>query len=106
MRKEKILDLARGYYGRGKNCNVLARERVEKGLGYAYRDRKVKKREARTAWVMQLNAGGREHGVSYSRLVAGLNRAGVEVNRKVMADLARNEPLSFRTLAEVAKLFV
>ena len=105
MRKEKILDLARGYWGRSKNCNVLARTRVEKGLGYAYRDRKVNKRKSRELWVQQINAGAREYGVSYSQLVSGLQRGGVDVNRKVMADLARNEPVSFKVLVDISRLF-
>lgn len=105
MRKEKILELARGYFGKGKNCNVIARTRVEKGLSHQFRDRKMKKRDARKLWIVKLNAGAREYGLPYNKLVRGLAEAKVEVNRKVLADMAVNEPLSFRALAEVAKVF-
>jgi large subunit ribosomal protein L20 len=105
MRKEKILELSRGYWGKGKNCNVIARTRVEKALSHQFRDRKMKKRDARSLWIQQLNAGSREHGLEYSKLINGLSEAKVEVNRKVMANLAATEPLSFRALVEVAKVF-
>jgi len=99
------MELARGYFGKGKNCNAIARTRVEKALSHQFRDRKIKKRDARKLWIMKLNAGAREHGLAYNQLVHGLSQAKVEVNRKVLADLAVNEPLSFRALAEVAKVF-
>ena len=105
MRKEKILELARGMWGKGKNCNAIARTRVEKALSHQFRDRKLKKRDARKLWIQQLNAGAREHRLEYNKLVYGLSQAKVGVNRKVMADLAGTEPLSFRALAEVAKVF-
>jgi large subunit ribosomal protein L20 len=105
MRKEKILERARGYWGRGKNCNKLARERVEKGLTYQYRDRKVKKREANKIWIMQTNAGSREHGLPYSKLMNGLHQGGILVNKKVLADMAKTEPLSFKALVQIAKAF-
>lgn len=105
MRKEKILELARGYWGKGKNCNAIARQRVEKALTHQFRDRKIKKRDARKLWIQQVNAGSREHGVEYNKLIHGLSEAKVEVNRKIMANLAATEPLSFRALVEVAKVF-
>jgi large subunit ribosomal protein L20 len=105
MRKEKILELARGMFGKNKNCNAIARTRVEKGLSHQFRDRKMKKRDARTLWIQQLNAGAREYDLPYNKLIHGLSQAKVGVNRKVLADLAVNEPLSFRALAEVAKVF-
>ena len=105
MRKEKILERARGFWGRAKNCNTIARSRVEKGMQYSYRDRRARHRFMTREYIMQMNAGAREYDVKYSAMVCGLNRAGIEVNRKVMSDLVKNEPLSFRALAEISKLF-
>jgi len=105
MRKEKILELSRGYWGKGKNCNVIARTRVEKALSHQFRDRKIKKRDARSLWIMQINAAARELNVPYNHFIHGLLQAKVLVNRKVMADMAANEPLSFRALTEVARVF-
>lgn len=106
MRKEKILDLARGFWGRNKNCNKLARMKVEKGLVYQYRDRKVKKREMRSLWVQNTNAAAREYDLSYSKLAHGLTEANVMLNKKVLADLARHEPWSFGACVQIAKLYV
>ncbi|KAH9251823.1 ribosomal protein L20 [Batrachochytrium salamandrivorans] len=105
MRKEKILELARGYWGKGGNCNAIARATVEKGLSRQKGDRHLKKRNTRRLWIQQVNAGCREHDLPYNKLMYGLSQAKVEVNRKVLSDLARNEPLSFRSLVEVAKVF-
>jgi large subunit ribosomal protein L20 len=95
--------LAKGYYGRRKNVWTVAKNAVEKGLVYAYRDRKVKKREFRALWIQRINAGAREHGLSYSQLMGGLKKAGIELNRKVLADLALNHPEAFKGIVEKAK---
>ena len=95
--------LAKGYYGRRKNVWTVAKNAVEKGLLYAYRDRKVKKREFRALWIQRINAGAREHGLSYSQLMGGLKKAGIELNRKVLADLALNHPAAFQGIVEKAK---
>ena len=95
--------LAKGYYGRRKNVWTVAKNAVEKGLTYAYRDRKVKKREFRALWIQRINAGAREHGLSYSQLMGGLKKAGIELNRKVLADLALNHPAAFQGIVEKAK---
>ncbi|GAB3635903.1 50S ribosomal protein L20 [Hymenobacter arcticus] len=95
--------LAKGYYGRRKNVWTVAKNAVEKGLLYAYRDRKVKKREFRSLWIQRINAGAREHGLSYSQLMGGLKKAGIELNRKVLADLALNHPAAFAGIVEKAK---
>ena len=95
--------LAKGYYGRRKNVWTVAKNAVEKGLLYAYRDRKVKKREFRALWIQRINAGAREHGLSYSQLMGGLKKAGIELNRKVLADLALNHPVAFKGIVEKAK---
>ena len=102
-RRKKIMRLAKGYYGRRKNVWTVAKNAVEKGLLYAYRDRKVKKREFRALWIQRINAGAREHGLSYSQLMGGLKKAGIELNRKVLADLALNHPDAFRGIVEKAK---
>ena len=102
-RRKKIMRLAKGYYGRRKNVWTVAKNAVEKGLTYAYRDRKVKKREFRALWIQRINAGAREHGLSYSQLMGGLKKAGIELNRKVLADLALNHPEAFKGIVEKAK---
>ena len=102
-RRKKIMRLAKGYYGRRKNVWTVAKNAVEKGLLYAYRDRKVKKREFRALWIQRINAGAREHGLSYSQLIGGLKKAGIELNRKVLADLALNHPAAFKGIVEKAK---
>jgi large subunit ribosomal protein L20 len=101
-RRKRILKLAKGYFGRRKNVWTVAKNAVEKGLQYAYRDRKTKKREFRALWIQRINAGAREHGLSYSQLMGGLKAAGIELNRKVLADLALNNPEAFKGI--VAKL--
>jgi len=102
-REGKIMALAKGMRGRAKNCYRLAIRRVEKGLLYAYRSRKIKKRLARTEWVGQVSAGSREHGMVYSKLIQGCKLARIGVDRKMMAVLAQHEPYSFRAIVEEAK---
>jgi large subunit ribosomal protein L20 len=95
--------LAKGYFGRRKNVWTVAKNAVEKGLLYAYRDRKNKKREFRALWIQRINAGAREHGMSYSQLMGGLKKAGIDLNRKVLADLALNHPEAFKGILEKIK---
>ena len=102
-RHKRILKKARGYYGARSRLVRVAREAVERGLRYAYRDRKQRKREFRRLWIVRINAAAREHGICYSRLVAGLETAGVEMDRKNLADLAVSDPQAFARLAELAK---
>ena len=102
-RKNRILRHAKGYYGGRKNLIKTAREAVEKGWKYAYRDRKQRKRQFRALWITRINAAAREHGLSYSRFMNGLQQAGVEVDRKVLAQLAVSDPKAFADLAELAK---
>ena len=102
-RHNKILKAAKGYVGARSRLVKVAREAVEKGWKYAYRDRKQKKREFRTLWIARINAAARTHGLSYSRLIHGLSVAGVEVDRKNLADLAVADPHAFGALAELAK---
>ncbi|UYZ64142.1 50S ribosomal protein L20 [Hymenobacter weizhouensis] len=102
-RRKKVMRLAKGYYGRRKNVWTVAKNAVEKGLLYAYRDRKVKKREFRALWIQRINAGAREHGLSYSQFMGGLKKAGIDLNRKVLADLALNHPEAFRGIIEKIK---
>src|SRR5512145_2689605 len=91
-RRNRILTAARGYVGARSRLIKTAREAVEKGLKYAYRDRKQRKRQFRRLWIVRINAAAREHGLSYSRLISGLEKAGVEIDRKVLADLAVSDP--------------
>jgi len=102
-RHNRILDEAKGYYGGRKNLIKTAREAVEKGWKYAYRDRKQKKRVFRALWIARINAAAREHGLSYSRFMNGLKQANVEIDRKVLAQLAISDPKAFGDLAELAK---
>ena len=103
MRAEKILKLAKGFRGRAKNTIRTARNRVEKGLHYAYRDRRAKKRDFRAEWIQQINAAAREHGVKYGEFMHGLKEENIDVNRKMLADLAQNEPFSFKALVDQVK---
>jgi len=102
-RKSRILQQAKGYFGARGNLLKTAREAVEKGWKYAYRDRRQRKRDFRGLWIARINAAAREHGISYSRLVHGLKAAGVEVDRKILAELAVEDPKAFGDLAELAK---
>jgi len=102
-RHKKVLKKARGYQGRGKNVFRVAVQRVEKAGQYAYRDRRVRKRSFRGLWIQRINAGAREHGLTYSQLIHGLDKAGIELDRKVLADLAVREPESFKILVTQAQ---
>jgi len=102
-RHKKIIKLAKGYRGRSKNCFRIALQRVEKALQYAYRDRRNKKREFRALWIQRINAAVREYGMKYSTFINGLNKAGVELDRKVMADMAMNTPKAFKDLVKTAE---
>ena len=102
-RHKKVLNLAEGYVGRSSTAYRPALERVEKALQYAYRDRRNKKREFRGLWIQRINAAVREHDLTYSRFMAGIKAAGIEIDRKVMAALAFDEPAAFAALVEQAK---
>ena len=102
-RRKRILKKAKGYYGARSKLYKVAREAVEKAALYAYRGRKERKRQFRALWIVRINAASREHGLSYSRLIAGLKSAGVEIDRKILAQLAVDDPSSFAELAELAK---
>ncbi len=102
-RHKKMLRLAKGYRGRSKNSYRIALRRVEKGLQYAYRDRRSRKRSFRALWIQRINAAARTQGLTYSRLINGLSRAGVAIDRKVLADLAVSEPGAFKSLVERAQ---
>jgi large subunit ribosomal protein L20 len=102
-RRKKVLKAAKGYYGARSRTYRVAKQAVTKAGQYAYRDRRQKKRHFRALWIQRINAGAREHGLSYSRLIDGLNKAEVEVDRKMLADLAVNEKAAFGKLVETAK---
>ncbi len=102
-RVNRILKQAKGYVGGRRRLYKSARNTVEKGLQYQYRDRKAKKREFRRLWIVRINAGARQHDLSYSKFINGLNRAGVEIDRSVLADLAVNNPNAFGELVVTAK---
>src|SRR3977135_447503 len=102
-RKNKIMKLAKGYFGGRSKWWKAAKESVERAQKYAYRDRRRKKADFRRLWITRINAAARLHELSYSRLMNGLRKAGVEINRKVLADLAVRDPVAFEHLAEVAK---
>ena len=102
-RKKKIFKAAKGYFGGRKNLYKTAKDAVEKGWEHAYRDRKKKKRNFRQLWIARINAAVREHDISYSRFINGLKEAGIELDRKVMADLAVRNPEAFAALVEQAK---
>ena len=99
----KILKLAKGYRGRNSKVFTVAKEKVEKGLQYAYRDRKNKKRNFRALWIQRINAAARLEGMSYSQLMGALHKAGIAMNRKVLADLAMNHPEAFKAIVAKAK---
>ena len=102
-RHKKILNMAKGYRCRNKNVFRVAVEKVEKALQYAYRDRRAKKRNFRSLWIQRINAATRLHDMTYSRFISGLNKAGIELDRKVLADIALKEPANFAKLVEAAK---
>lgn len=102
-RKKKVLKLARGYWGAKSRLFRTAQEAVNRAQAYAYRDRRVKKREFRRLWISRINAAARLNGVSYSQLIHGLTQANIEINRKLLAELAINDPSAFSAIAEKAK---
>ncbi|MBI3708358.1 MAG: 50S ribosomal protein L20 [Proteobacteria bacterium] len=102
-RHKKVLELAKGYVGRSHNTFRPALEKVEKGLRYAYRDRRNKKRDFRRLWILRINAGARAEGLTYSQFVAGLKRAGIALDRKALADIAVTDPAGFSGLVAQAK---
>ena len=103
QRRNKTLRMAKGYRGGRSKLNRTAQESVNRALAYAYRDRRVKKRTFRQLWIVRINAAARIHGLSYSRFMAGLKAAAVEIDRKVLADLAVHDEAGFARLAEIAK---
>jgi large subunit ribosomal protein L20 len=100
---KKVLDQAKGFYGRRKNTIRIAKQAVEKSMQYAYRDRKNKKRTFRALWIQRINAAVREFGLTYSRFIDGLAKAGVEIDRKVLSEIAIHEPEAFKAIVEKAK---
>ncbi|WP_134595687.1 50S ribosomal protein L20, partial [Pseudomonas aeruginosa] len=102
-RHKKILKLAKGYYGARSRVFRVAKQAVIKAGQYAYRDRRQRKRQFRALWIARINAGARQNGLSYSRLIAGLKKAAIEIDRKVLADLAVNEKAAFTAIVEKAK---
>ena len=102
-RHKKVLDLAKGYRGRGSTAYRVAIEKVEKALRYAYRDRRNRKRDFRALWIQRINAGAREHGLTYSQFMHGIKLAGLDIDRKVLSDLAIREPEAFQAIAATAR---
>ena len=101
-RRRKVLAQAKGYWGRRGNVYTVAKHSVEKGMQYAYRDRRARKRQFRRLWIARINAAARQNGTTYSRLIAGLNKANVPLNRKVLADLAVHDKPAFTAVVELA----
>lgn len=99
-RRKNLMKLAKGYFGRRKNVWTVAKNAVEKGLNYAYEGRKQKKRNFRSLWITRINAGARQHGMSYSQFIGAVHKSGVELNRKVLADLAMNHPEAFKAVVD------
>ncbi len=102
-RRKKILKMAKGYWGRRKNVYTVAKNAVEKGLQYSYVGRKLKKRDYRSLWITRINAGVRQHGMSYSEFIGKANKKGIQLNRKVLADLAMNHPEAFKAVVDSVK---
>lgn len=102
-RHKKILKLAKGYRGRASTCFRVAIEKVEKALRYAYRDRKARKRQFRALWIQRMNAAVRNYGLTYSQFIAGLNKANIELDRKILADIAVHNPDNFEAIVTKAK---
>ncbi len=102
-KRKKVLKAAKGYRGRNSTSYRIALERVEKGLQYAYRDRKVRKRNFRSLWIQRINAGARQHGLTSSQFMNGVKQAGVDLDRKILADLAVREPEAFKALVDQAQ---
>ena len=102
-RRKRVLKQAKGFFGRRKNVWTVAKNAVEKAMVYAYRDRKQKKRNFRALWIMRINTGARLHGMSYSQFMGQVKKAGIELNRKVLADLAMNHPEAFAAIVNKIK---
>ena len=102
-RRKKVLKAAKGYFGRRKNVHTVAKNAVEKAMQYAYIGRKQKKRNFRSLWIQRINAGVREHGLSYSTFMGGISNKGIALNRKVRADLAMNHPEAFKAIVDKVK---
>ena len=102
-KRKAVMKLAKGYFGRRKNVWTVAKNAVEKGLGYAYVGRKQKKRNFRSLWIQRINAGVRQHGMSYSVFIGKMNSKGIKLNRKVLADLAMNHPEAFEAVCDSVK---
>jgi large subunit ribosomal protein L20 len=102
-RRKKVLKAAKGYFGRRKNVHTVAKNAVEKAMQYAYRDRKNKKRTFRSLWIQRINAGTRQHGMSYSQFMGKIHANGIELNRKVLADLAMNNQEAFKAIVDKVK---
>ena len=102
-RRKKILKQAKGYFGRRKNVYTVAKNAVEKAMVYAYRDRKQNKRNFRGLWIQRINAGAREHGLSYSQIMGKIKANNIDLNRKVLADLAMNNPSAFKAIVDKIK---
>ena len=102
-RRKKVLKMAKGYYGARKNVWTVAKNAVEKGLQYAYVGRKLRKRQFRSLWIQRINAGARQHGMSYSVFMGKLSKSGIELNRKVLADRAMNHPEAFKAVVDKVK---
>jgi large subunit ribosomal protein L20 len=102
-RRKRVLKQAKGYWGRRSNVWTVAKNAVDKGMVYSYRDRRQKKREIRSLWIQRINAGTREYGMSYSKFMGAVKTAGIDLNRKVLADLAMNHPSAFKAIVEKVK---
>ena len=102
-RRKKVIKQAKGYFGRRKNVYTVAKNAVDKAMSYAYRDRRNKKRTFRALWITRINAGARQHGMSYSQFMGGIKANGIELNRKVLADLAMNHPEAFEAVVKKVK---
>ena len=102
-RRKKVIKAAKGYFGRRKNVHTVAKNAVEKAMQYAYIGRKQKKRNFRSLWIQRINAGVREHGMSYSTFMGGISKKGIALNRKVLADLAMNHPDAFKAVVDKVK---
>ncbi|MBR9919441.1 MAG: 50S ribosomal protein L20 [Bacteroidetes bacterium] len=102
-RRKKMMKLSKGYFGARSNVWTVAKNAIEKGLQYAYRDRRNKKRAFRRLWIARINAGARQHGTTYSRLIHGLSEKDIKLNRKVLADMAMNHPEAFKAIVDSVK---
>jgi len=102
-RHKKVIKAAKGFRGRNSNVYTVAKEKVEKGLQYAYRDRRNRKRSFRALWIQRINAGAREHGLTYSQFMSGGTKASIELDRKVLADIAATDPVAFKAVVDQAQ---